>query len=91
MTEWLLWALFGSHKDGIQKEWEDEINGYISKFEKLQGRELQIGHNEDIECMKVSLDPVVTSHRPLLWYLVSPLFVFYRRKSTDGMKCRSLG
>lgn len=40
--------------------------------ERLMGRKLEDGANEEIKCMKVSLDPVVSVHRPFLWYSVSP-------------------
>lgn len=71
MIEWILWALFGVHRDGYRTEWEEEIEGYIVQIEKLLGRKLESGWDDAVQCMKVSLDPVVMSHRPLLWYTVS--------------------
>ncbi|KAH9848920.1 Alpha/Beta hydrolase protein [Lenzites betulinus] len=70
VIEWLLWALFGSHRDGIQEEWVEELQGYVRKMEVLLGRELEQGWDETVRCMRVSLDPVVTVHRPLVWYII---------------------
>ncbi|KAI0820178.1 Alpha/Beta hydrolase protein [Trametes gibbosa] len=70
VIEWLLWALFGSHRSGLQDEWIDELHGYVQKMETLLGRELKQGWDETVRCMKVSLDPVDAVHRPLLWYTI---------------------
>lgn len=53
------------------EEWEEELEGYVKIVERLMGRELEDGLNEEIKCIKVTLDPVVSLHRPLLWYTVS--------------------
>ncbi|KAL6300229.1 hypothetical protein BKA93DRAFT_542925 [Sparassis latifolia] len=70
MIEWLCWALFGTRRDGLLKEWEEEIEGYLAKIENFQGHKYESGWNNAVQCMKVSLDPVVSLHRPLLWYLI---------------------
>ncbi|OBZ69286.1 hypothetical protein A0H81_10886 [Grifola frondosa] len=70
MVEWLLWALFGVHLDGLREEWVEELEGYIQMIEKLLGREMENGWDKEISCMKVSLDPVVMLHRPLIWYSI---------------------
>lgn len=72
MILWILWALFST--DTYQPEWEDEINGYIADIEGLLGRTLEEGFNDKIGCMRLTFDPVVSLHRPFLWYLVSSYF-----------------
>ena len=71
VVEWLLWAFFSATRDQLVEEWTDEIEEYIHAIEKLLGRKIEPGWNEEIKCMKVSLDPVFSLHRPLVWYLVS--------------------
>lgn len=71
MAEWLLWALFGSHLDGLQEEWKEELETYLSRMEQLIGCKFSVGHEEAVKCMKNTLDPVDAVHRPLLWYAVS--------------------
>jgi hypothetical protein len=46
------------------------LKGYVQCIERLLGRKLEDGLNEKIKCLKVTLDPVVSLHRPLLWYIV---------------------
>lgn len=71
VIEWILWALFASPHDTILQDWEEELEGYVRVIERLLGRNLEDGLNDKINCMKVTLDPVVSVHRPLLWYIVS--------------------
>ncbi|KAI0647630.1 Alpha/Beta hydrolase protein [Trametes meyenii] len=70
MVEWLLWALFGSHREGMKEEWAEELQGYVHKMEGLIGRKMDEGWDHTVRCMKVSLDPVDMVHRPLLWYSI---------------------
>ncbi|EIW51855.1 uncharacterized protein TRAVEDRAFT_24907 [Trametes versicolor FP-101664 SS1] len=70
MIEWLLWALFGTHREGLQDEWAEEIQGYLQKMESLLGRKIEEGWDQTVRCMKVSLDPVDAIHRPLVWYFI---------------------
>jgi hypothetical protein len=70
VVEWILWALFSSRRSEALDEWGEEIEGYIHLMEKLMGRKLEPGWNEEIKCMKVTIDPVFSLHRPLLWYSV---------------------
>lgn len=85
-VEWILWALFGVQKNGLQAAWEEEIEGYISMIEGLLGRKLEQGGDDTIRCIKVSLDPVITVHRPLIWYTVGATFTnvyhLFRSRST---------
>ncbi len=71
VIDWLLWAIFGTHRNGLRDEWADEIEGYLRSIEELFGHKMDHGRAHIVGSMKVSLDPVDTVHRPLLWYLVS--------------------
>ena len=71
MKEWLLWALFGCNLDGLREEWFDEIEGYLKRLEAYMGRNFEDGWSATAKCMRLTLDPVVMLHRPLLWYTVS--------------------
>lgn len=73
VVEWILWALFSTSRANCLDEWQEEIEDYVQAFQQLLGRELEPGWNEDVECIKVTLDPVNSLHRPLLWYTVRPL------------------
>lgn len=42
----------------------------MQSLERLLGRKLEEGSNDEVRCMKVSMDAVISLHRPLVWYLV---------------------
>jgi hypothetical protein len=71
VIDWLLWALFSSDRKHAPPEWREEIDGYVTSIERLMGKKLQHGHHQNVKSMRVTLDPVVMAHRPLLWYAVS--------------------
>jgi len=66
---WTLWALFST--ETYQSEWDAEINGYLSEIEGLLNRKLEHGYADQAKAMRLTLDPVITLHRPLVWYIVS--------------------
>ncbi|GJE96956.1 alpha/beta hydrolase [Phanerochaete sordida] len=70
VVEWILWAFFSSSRDQLRDEWREEIEEYIHALENLLGRKIEPGRNQEIDCMKVSLDPVTSLHRPFLWYCI---------------------
>ena len=50
-----------------------EVEEYLAEKEQRDGTKLIPGHNPKIKPIRVTLDPVRTTHRPLIWYLVSVL------------------
>ncbi|KAJ2984542.1 hypothetical protein NUW54_g10470 [Trametes sanguinea] len=70
IVEWLLWAIFGTHREGLKEEWAEELQMYVQKMEDLMGRKIEEGWDQTVRCMKVTLDPVDMIHRPLLWYFI---------------------
>ncbi|KAI0926716.1 hypothetical protein AcV5_007432 [Taiwanofungus camphoratus] len=68
VKEWLLWALFGDDGSGIQPEWEDELEKYITQIEAFIGQGLEPGRNEDVTSKAFTFDTVKMLHRPLLCY-----------------------
>ena len=57
--------------DSLRPEWEEEVNGYVREVENILGRRLEAGYNEEAKSLRLTFDPVVTLHKPILWYLVS--------------------
>ena len=70
VIEWLLWALFSTDAGHNLGEWEEELNSYISVFATIVGYPLDTGSNGELKTMRLTLDPVVMIHRPLIWYMV---------------------
>jgi len=69
-VEWLYWAIFSSTPEGGE-EFLSEVEEYLAEMEQRDGTKLIPGHNPEIKPIRVTLDPVRTTHRPLIWYLVS--------------------
>lgn len=68
-AEWLYWAIFSSTvEDG--EEFMSEAEEYLVEMGRCDGMELIPGHTPEIKPIRVTLDPVRTVHRPLVWYLV---------------------
>ncbi|KAL3466527.1 hypothetical protein BJX64DRAFT_250229 [Aspergillus heterothallicus] len=64
--DWLCWAYF--NKRTWNDNEEDELNEYVREFEKLLGYKLLEGRGSS-KPLRVSLDPVIIYHRPLLYYI----------------------
>lgn len=83
-ADWILWALFSTHQGEYTEEWEEEINEYLDMFAERLGRPLAQGRDAKIQCMRLTLDPVVMCHRPFLWYMVRlPLYFLKRWREVE--------
>jgi hypothetical protein len=55
-VDWLFWAFFSTdreHRQEIFDEWEDEIDGYVTKLEKIVGHKIEPGHNPAVKSLRV--------------------------------------
>lgn len=71
VIDWLLWALFSVRNRDTNPEWEDELEYYISFMGEYVGYPLVAGSNPEIQCLRLTMDPVPMVHRPFIWYIVS--------------------
>lgn len=69
-VRWLLWCIFSTHEGEMLQEWEDELDYYMAALSIFLGYPLEHGINSDMTCMRPTMDPVVSVHRPLIWYMV---------------------
>ena len=65
----MIWALFPS--ETMRPEWEEVVDGYVRGVKNILGRRLEAGYSEEAKSLRLTFDPVVMLHRPILWYLVS--------------------
>lgn len=80
-VEWLHWAIFSSTgEDG--EEFLPEVEECLTEMEQRNGAKLLPGHDPKIKSIRVTLDPVRTTHRPLIWYLVS---ICLRSRGTEHL------
>lgn len=97
VAEWLLWALFCARPTEVLKEWEEELDSYISVMGDYVGYPIGRGINFDMQCLRPTMDPVHMIHRPFIWYTVR-LFLASKPRSTfltilgaDRWPCRYPG
>jgi hypothetical protein len=74
IKEWLAWAFL--NKDGWALEDEDELEEYVRGTEGLLDLKFKAGRGPT-ETLRVSLDRVNMSHRPLLYYVVRIYCVYF--------------
>jgi hypothetical protein len=70
VIDWLLWALFSARTTEILEEWEQELDYYITVMGEYVGYPLRPGGESEIQCLRLTLDPVHMVHRPFVWYMV---------------------
>jgi hypothetical protein len=70
VVDWLLWALFSARTTEVLEEWEQELDYYISVMGEYVGYPLSAGGKSEIQCLRLTLDPVHMVHRPFVWYMV---------------------
>src|SRR5712671_5077391 len=70
VVDWLLWALFSSHSKDTPREWEEELDHYITVMGEYVGYPLRPGTNPELQCLRLTMDPVPMLHRPFIWYMV---------------------
>uniref|UniRef100_A0A7S3PQ22 AB hydrolase-1 domain-containing protein n=1 Tax=Aplanochytrium stocchinoi TaxID=215587 RepID=A0A7S3PQ22_9STRA len=72
-VEWIAWAFFHSEMDELKgiKHAEEQVENIVQLIEDWAKIKLDSGYNSNTTCMRLNLDPVISSHRPLLYYLVT--------------------
>ena len=73
----LCWAYFASPCDEVEadpvlcEEMKETLNELFSHLEgSFPGGVVLPGRNPDIDCIRLTLDPINSEHRPLAFYLV---------------------
>ncbi|PPR06116.1 hypothetical protein CVT24_004216 [Panaeolus cyanescens] len=70
VRDWLAWALFSVDGQFTSQDVSDELEEYISLLEEASGITFLDDPASKLRSIRVSLDPVLALHRPLLWYLI---------------------
>ncbi|KAJ7597544.1 hypothetical protein C8J56DRAFT_818170 [Mycena floridula] len=70
VKEWLMWALFSSLPEDASVQWDEEIEEYVQKLEKMLGKSFEPGRNAKVQSMRIHFDRVRMNHRPLIWYSI---------------------
>ena len=69
IAEFLSWCMFNLPPSAVSRTQGLEISDVISYLKERHGVEFSAGHNEEVRCVKLSLEPVEYLPRPLLCYV----------------------
>lgn len=70
VADWLLWALFSARSNEVLEEWEEELDYYISVMGNYVGYPIDRGSIPEMQCFRLTFDPVYMVHRPFIWYMI---------------------
>jgi len=72
MEEWLAWSFFASNLEEIRKnaEYMNEIHEVIRIIENEKKVKFPEGYNPDVQCIRLTLDPIRSIPRPFVFYVV---------------------
>ncbi|KAF9921211.1 hypothetical protein FBU30_008804 [Linnemannia zychae] len=70
MMQWLAWAFWASSLEEVFGSPSDmmELNRMVDYIEATKGIKFAIGFNPNVQCIRLAFDPVIASHRPLIYY-----------------------
>ncbi|KAF9271623.1 hypothetical protein BGZ68_003295 [Mortierella alpina] len=69
---WLAWAFWAAPIEEVFASAADmmELNGMVDAIEDSKGVKFAQGFNPEVDCIRLAFDPVVASHRPLVYYIL---------------------
>ncbi|KAG0284090.1 hypothetical protein BGZ96_011537 [Linnemannia gamsii] len=70
MVSWMAWAFWAAPLEEVAQSPAAiiELNEMIDIIEEVKKVKFTEGYNPNVECIRLSLDPVIASHRPLIYY-----------------------
>ncbi|KAF8983592.1 hypothetical protein BGZ46_009938 [Entomortierella lignicola] len=70
MIEWLAWAFWAMTVEEVFESPTNmmDLNQMVDTIEEVKGVKFSEGYNPDVESIRLSFDPVLASHRPLVYY-----------------------
>ncbi|KAF9084881.1 hypothetical protein BGX23_010154 [Mortierella sp. AD031] len=72
MMQWLAWAFWASPIEEVFGSPSDmmELNRMVDYIEATKDIKFANGFNPQVECIRLAFDPVIASHRPLVYYIL---------------------
>ena len=69
----MAWAFWAAPIEEVFESAADmmELNRMVDAIEDSKGVKFAQGFNPEVDCIRLAFDPVVASHRPLIYYIVS--------------------
>jgi len=73
MKEFLAWAFYHCTPDKVPKERLQEFEELYREGARWCGTHFPKGYNPDVQPMRVTMDRIVSQHRPFAWYMTTAL------------------
>ncbi|KAF9957666.1 hypothetical protein BGZ72_001581 [Mortierella alpina] len=72
MLRWMAWAFWAAPYEEVFQSPSrvQELNQMVDTIESVKKVKFSEGYNPDVDCIRLCLDPVVASHRPLVYYVL---------------------
>lgn len=69
--EWLAWGLFAKHVEEMTNAEQVELDGYVESLATVTDSKFPVrpAGQGKIQCMRPTLEPIVATHMPLVFYL----------------------
>ncbi|KAF9944495.1 hypothetical protein BGZ70_004592 [Mortierella alpina] len=72
MLRWMAWAFWAAPYEEVFQSPSavQELNQMVDTIESVKKVKFTKGFNPDVDCIRMCLDPVIASHRPLIYYVL---------------------
>jgi len=71
ITEWVAWAFFNVDEDKVPSSRREETQELVQELIQWMEVSLEPGYNPKLKPMRLTIDPIPSQHRPLLYYVVT--------------------
>jgi len=71
VLEWVAWAFWNSEVRDVPKDRLSELEELADEIIRWIELDVEPGYNPKASCMRLTMDPIPTAHRPLMYYAVT--------------------
>eukprot|EP00927_Polykrikos_kofoidii_P036501 TRINITY_DN30823_c0_g1_i1.p1 TRINITY_DN30823_c0_g1~~TRINITY_DN30823_c0_g1_i1.p1 ORF type:complete len:886 (-),score=137.94 TRINITY_DN30823_c0_g1_i1:55-2712(-) len=71
VKEWCAWAFYNAEPEEVPASRQEELEQLVDECISWLEIPVESGYNREIITMRLTMDPIPSSHRPLIYYLVT--------------------
>lgn len=75
LLDWVAWAFFHCSPDEVPEARMGELQELIDKVKDWAEVDFPEGYNHEVRAMRLTMDPIPSEHRPLMYYIITALAV----------------
>ena len=73
LAEWMAWAFFHCTPEEVPAQRRHELVQLVDEGARWAGVDFPTGYNQHVQAMRLTMDPIPSEHRPLVYYIVTAL------------------